>query len=38
MGAQSCELIGKTISLFMPMGISGKVENYTFGVKIESVK
>jgi Carboxypeptidase regulatory-like domain len=37
MGAQSRELVGKTISLFMPMEISGKVENYTFAIKIESV-
>ncbi len=37
MGGQSRELVGKTISLFMPMEISGKVQNYTFGIKIESV-
>jgi hypothetical protein len=38
MGVQSRQLIGKIISLFIPMEISGNVENYSFGTKIESVK
>ena len=36
MGAQSRELVGKTISLYVPMEISGRVENYSIGIRIES--
>jgi len=37
MGAQSRELVGRTISLYVPMEISGKVENYSIAIRIESV-
>ena len=38
MGAASQELVGRTIALFIPMEISGKTENCTFRIKIESAQ
>ena len=37
MGESSRDIVGSVISLFMPMEIAGKIENYTFAIKIESV-
>jgi len=36
MGALSGEVVGKTFSLFMPLDVGGRVQNYNFGFKIES--
>jgi hypothetical protein len=37
-GTKGQDLIGQNISLFLPMEISGKIENYTFSIRIESVR